>query len=178
VLLIHKTDQTRGRGGDPTLRFSGSAGANCGTLSVTVADLPEGWQFDEPLPGAIRFRAAGKELHATYVPAASTSRIALVLHDSSAGTWHGAGVATSDDTLAARLRVQPWAGVWSGASQSGGADYVALLLTLDTTPLDIVTSGYRGRRDWCVATIDPRTLAVTTQTRAKWLAMHTPEVTL
>jgi len=85
-----------------------------------------------------------------------------VWHGSDAGTWHGIVDAILARTVKVRELPQLKVGMDDDAdlkgmaveSGSGGADYAAIVAKV-TRPIAVVTSGYRGRRDWRITVVEP-----------------------
>jgi len=108
---------------------SGQAGANCRRVSLAVdADGQVATIGDRKIglsPG-----------------------ICVLWHADDAGTFHGFACPEQAKTVATKELppVEPTGVV--ATSSSGGNDFAAAVFRVPSTGIIIVTSGYRGRRDW------------------------------
>lgn len=89
---------------------------------------------------------------------ALTGQMLVIWHASDRGTWHGVKDPASLRATKAReatglVAGEGFRGVEESTS-SGLGDAAALVAVVDR-PLAIVTSGYRGRRDWMIRVFEP-----------------------
>lgn len=147
----------------PGKRFEASAGANRGTIVLDASAL------SESSDGAAM---AASSMTCVLTPAGSSPRTVWVIaHRGSRGTFHGLGRPSGD----APVGVEPSIAErrWFARSASRGGDHAAAVLVLEpgAEPVNMLTSGYDGRRGWTVTTFhsDGR---VESQSLGDWRAIH------
>ncbi len=131
----------------PGERFERSAGHNRGVvvLDATAVSDPQA-----PLACAV---SGATVIRRPRAGERAPGAVILLARRGPAGSWHGAGRAAGDSPVASGL--DEGEQIARAVSSSNGGEHVVAVFRLGpgAEPVNILTSGYQGRRGWTVTTV-------------------------